>query len=96
MIINLDFKSKHSTDMCIFTVKSLVKYYTCKNTPVYTCLLDASKAFDRGNHWMLFAKFLINCNKFVLNWVNIVRTISPFATVYVRVEFCPLNYLPYM
>ena len=23
-----EFKSKHSTDMCIFTVKSIVKYYT--------------------------------------------------------------------
>ena len=22
------FKAKHSTDMCIFTVKTLVKYYT--------------------------------------------------------------------
>ena len=33
------FKSKHSTDMCtsIFTVKSLIKYYTDQNTPVYTC-----------------------------------------------------------
>ena len=44
------FKSKHSTDMCIFTVKSLVKYYTGQNTTVYTCLLDVSKAFDRVNH----------------------------------------------
>ena len=38
------FKAKHSTDMCIFTVKTLVKYYTDQMTPVYTCLLDASKA----------------------------------------------------
>ena len=27
----LGFKSKHSTDMCIFTVKSIVKYYTRQN-----------------------------------------------------------------
>ena len=40
------FKSKHSTDMCIFTVKSIVKCYTSQNSPVYTCFLDASKAFD--------------------------------------------------
>ena len=44
------FKSKHSTDMCIFTVKSIVKYYTRQNSPVYTCFLDASKAFDRINN----------------------------------------------
>ena len=52
------FKSKHFNDMCIFTVKSLVKYYTGQNTNVYTCLLDASKAFDRVNHWTLFAKLI--------------------------------------
>ena len=44
--------------MCIFTVKTLVKYYIGQMTPVYTCLLDASKAFDRVNHWILFAKLI--------------------------------------
>ena len=52
------FKYKHSTDMCIFTVKSVIKYYTEQNTAVYTCLLDARKAFDRVNHWTLFAKLI--------------------------------------
>ena len=55
------FKSKHSTDMCIFTVRSIIKYYTRQNSPVYTCFLDTSKAFDRINHWTLFKK-LIDCN----------------------------------
>ena len=53
------FKSKHSTDMCIFTVKHIVKYYTRQNSPVYTCFLDASKAFDRVNHWTLFRNLMI-------------------------------------
>ena len=44
--------------MCIFTVKSVIKYYTEQNTAVYTCLLDARKAFDRVNHWTLFAKLI--------------------------------------
>ena len=52
------FKTKHSADMCIFTVKSIIKYYTGHNTPVYTCFLDASKVFDRVNHWTLFTKFI--------------------------------------
>ena len=33
-----------------FTVKTLIKSYTDQNTPVYTCLLDASKAYDRVNY----------------------------------------------
>ena len=37
-------------DMCMFTVKSVIKYYTEQNTAVYTCFLDARHAFDRVNH----------------------------------------------
>ena len=33
--------------MCIYTVKSVIKYYTRQNSPVYTCFFEASKAFDR-------------------------------------------------
>ena len=54
------FKKQHATDMCIYTVKSVIKYYTRQNSPVYTCFLDASKAFDRISHWTLFKK-LIAC-----------------------------------
>ena len=51
------FKSKYSTDMCIFTVKSVIKYYTEQNLAVYTCLLDDRKAFDRVGK-TLFAKWI--------------------------------------
>ena len=51
--------------MCIYTVKSVIKYYTRQNSPVYTCFLDASKAFDKISHWTLFKK-LIACNTPVL------------------------------
>ena len=48
------FKDKHSTDMCIFALKSVIEYYKNHSSPVFTCFLDASKAFDRVNHWTLF------------------------------------------
>ena len=51
------FHPKHSTDMCIFTVKSLIKYYTGQNTSVYTCLLDAGKPFNIG---LVIGRFLLN------------------------------------
>ena len=50
------FKSKHSTDLCIYTLKSIIQYYKGHNSPVYSCFLDASKAFDRVNHWVMFKK----------------------------------------
>ena len=50
------FKAKHSTDMCIYAVKSVVKYYNHFHSQVYTCFLD--KAFDRINHWTLFSRLI--------------------------------------
>ena len=37
-------------------MKSVIKYYNLYNSPVYSCFLDASKAYDRVNHWALFKK----------------------------------------
>ena len=52
------FKKQHSANMCIFTVKSVVKYYTKQKSSVYTCSFEAAKAFDRVNHWALFSKLI--------------------------------------
>ena len=52
------FKQKLSTDMCIFSLKQIIEYYNCYSSPVYLCFLDASKAFDKLNHWHLFSKLL--------------------------------------
>ena len=60
------FKRERGTDLCIFTVKSDIKYYNLHNSPVYTCFLDASKAYDHVNHWTLFRK-LLNGSIHILN-----------------------------
>jgi len=52
------FKKKHSTDLCIFALKNVVDYYKKCSSPVFSCFLDASKAFDRINHWTLFKKMV--------------------------------------
>ena len=52
------FKSQHATDMCTFTVKSVIKHYAMQNSTVYTRFLDAAKAFDRMSHWTLFSKMI--------------------------------------
>ena len=60
------FKSQHATDMCIFTVKGVIKYYTKQNSTAFTCFLDAAKAFDRVSHWTLFSKMIIRMYHWLL------------------------------
>ena len=37
------FKRKYATDLCIYTVKSVIKYYNYFSSSVLTCFLDDSK-----------------------------------------------------
>lgn len=41
------FRAGLSTESAIMSLKHTVRYYTARNTPVYACFLDLSKAFDR-------------------------------------------------
>ena len=53
------FMKKHTTNLCMHTVKSVIKYYNYFSSLVFTWFLDASKAFDIVNHWTLFKKLLL-------------------------------------
>ena len=59
------FKNGLSTELCIFSLKQIIEYYKMLSSPVYICYLDASKAFDRLNHWTL-------CKKLILQNVPII------------------------
>ncbi len=48
------FKDKHSTVMCSLVVKEVVCYYVTNKSDVYSCCVDATKAFDRVKHDKLF------------------------------------------
>ena len=41
------FKERHSTDMCVFSLKQLVSHSTQHGGPVFAIFLDASIAFDK-------------------------------------------------
>ena len=81
------FKNKLATDMCIFSLKQIVEYYSMYNSPVYACYLDASKAFDKINHWFLFKKlierqvpiiivrilmYMYRCQKLTVQWRTVL------------------------
>ena len=52
------FKKKLGTDMCIYTLKQVVEYYKSLSGPVFIAFMDASKAFDKINHYHLLVKLL--------------------------------------
>ena len=41
-----------------YALKEYIEYYKNRNTSVFVTMLDASKAFDRVNFWLLFQKLL--------------------------------------
>ena len=41
------FKPKHSTTLCTTLLKEIINYYVRRNSNIYCCVLDASKAFDK-------------------------------------------------
>ena len=96
-------------DLCIYTVKSVIKYYNYFSSPVlvYTCFLDASKAFDKVNHWTLFKMLLIKgvpvilvrilciwyrCQQLCIQWGKLNPRSLLYRMVYGRAGFYLPNY----
>ena len=48
------FKNEYSTTMCVSVFKEILSYYRSRDTNVYCCFLDATKAFDRLQFDKLF------------------------------------------
>ena len=106
------FKKGHSTYHCIFALKNvIIQYYKSKNSPVYSCFLDASKTFGRVNHWTFFKKnclievcllylYVLCCTDTepkhsVSNGVLQHQTFLMFRLVFDKVGFCRHTYLSY-
>ena len=49
-------KRNLGTDTCIYVLKEMVDKYKSLNGGMFMCFLDASKAFDRVKHSVLFNK----------------------------------------
>ena len=52
------FKPNHGTDMSVFLFKQVASSYVSRNTLGFAVSLDASKAFDKVDHGLLFKKLI--------------------------------------
>ena len=48
----------HPVYIYIYTLREYIELYRKRSTTVFVTLLDASKAFDRLDHWQLFKKLI--------------------------------------
>ena len=71
--LQFGFKQGFSTELCSGILKDVITKYLHNGTNVFGCFLDASKAFDRVNHSLLF-EMLLKRNipttvlRFLLSW----------------------------
>ena len=73
--LQFGFKPGISTSMCTGSIKNIVSHYLSRDSRVFGCFLDASKAFDLVNHTLLFQLLLDRCLPkpivlFLLNWYS--------------------------
>ena len=115
LLITMDnqfgFKKNLGTEMCVFALKQYLTDYNNNNTNMFVAFLDASKAFDKINHNILFQRlkdniiplYIINfqitgieTNEYILNGVIIHRIDFLLQGVFVKVAFSHHCYLIYI
>ena len=75
LLITMDnqfgFKKNLGTEMCVFALKQYLTDYNNINTNMFIAFLDASKAFDKINHNILFQRLKDNnIPLYIINFLN--------------------------
>jgi hypothetical protein len=66
--LQFGFVPNKGCQKALFTLETVVNYFTCRGSPVFMASLDVTKAFDRVNHFALFHKLIdVGVPLYILN-----------------------------
>ena len=70
--ISLDLRKRMELSYVLYTLREYIELYRKRSTTVFVTFLDASKAFDRLDHWLLFQKLIKRKVPLFVVWLLIV------------------------
>ena len=88
--LQFGFQKKNSTSMCTWTVTETVNYFLNRDTPVFSCFLDLSKAFDLVTFSKLFSKLH---NRIGSIFIRLMAYIYVFQSC--CVDWCGMKSMPF-
>ena len=92
--LQFGFQKKNSTTMCSWTVIETINYFNNRETPVYSCFLDLSKAFDLVDFAKLFCKLKDRISYiFIRLLAYIYMYFNPAVLIGVALNLIHLKYL---
>jgi len=66
------FRTGHGCNNAISVLRNLIEYFNERGSNVYIASLDASKAFDRVNHFQLYRPMSLMKRRVSVAFLNII------------------------
>ena len=79
--LQFGFQKKNSTTMCSWTVIETINYFNNRNSPVFACFVDLTKAFDLVDFAKLFGKLKYKIGK---TFIRLLAFIYVFQSCHVN------------
>ena len=76
------YKAGHSTDLCVYALTEFIEYFETRSTSVYIAFLNASKASDKINYWILFKKLI--AKRFPLYLIKVLCYWYQYQSMYIK------------
>ena len=86
------FKKAPGTELCIYKLREYIELLRKRSTTVFVTFLDASKAFDRLDHWLLFKKIKVPLFivRLLIVWYSLQRMHIRWGNTFLHLFVCQM------